>query len=155
MDMKINLSLGAWTTIVFVMATLFIASTIVATNTIQYSANANKVDETSIYMAKSAMENTLYNNATTPLHSAAMEGKIKVVQKLIAIGQDINAKDANGTTPLHGAALEGQLETAELLLQKGADVNLQDENGNTPLFMASFHKHEAMMDILKSHGGHY
>ena len=153
--MKINLSLGAWTTIVFVMATLFIASTIVATNTIQYSANVNKVDETSIYMAKSAMENTLYNNATTALHSAAMEGKTKVVQKLIAIGQDINAMDTNGTTPLHGAALEGQLETAKLLLQKGADVNLEDENGNTPLFMASFHNHEAMMDILKTHGGHY
>jgi ankyrin repeat protein len=155
MDMKINLSLGAWMTIVFVLATLFIASTIVATNTIQYSAHANKVDETSVYIAKSAMENTLYNNATTPLHSAAMEGKIKVVEKLIAIGQNINARDANGTTPLHGAALEGQLETAELLLQNGAEVNLQDKNGNTPLFMASFNKHEAMMAVLKSHGGQY
>ena len=153
--MKASLSLGSWLTIVFVMATLFIASTIVATNTIQYSANANKVDETSIYMAKSALENTLYNNATTALHSAAMEGKTEVVQKLITLGQDINAKDANGTTPLHGAALEGQLDTAELLLQKGADANLEDENGNTPLFMASFHEHAALMDLLKSHGGHY
>lgn len=153
--MRINLSLGAWLTIVFVLATLFIASTIVATNTIQFSANANKVDESSIYIAKSALENTLYNNGTTPLHSAAMEGKPKVVKILIAIGQNINAKDANGTTPLHGAALEGQLLTAELLLQKGANVNLEDENGNTPLYMASFNEHEAMIDLLKDHGAHY
>lgn len=153
--MKINLSLGSWLTIVFVMATLFITSTIVATNTIQFSANAKKVDETSIYIAKSAFENTLYHNATTPLHSAAMEGNTKVVEKLIALDHDINAKDVNGTTPLHGAALEGQLETVELLLQKGADANLEDGSGNTPLFMASFNGHEATMDLLKSHGGHY
>lgn len=150
--MKANLSLGTWIAIVVVMGTLFVASTIVATNTDQ---PPNKVDEASVYIAKSSLENSLYKNATTPLHSAAMEGKTKVVKKLIAFGQDINAKDKNGTTPLHGAALEGQLETAKLLLQKGAKVNIEDNNGNTSLFMASFHEHDAMIDLLKSHGGHY
>ena len=75
----------------------------------------------------------------TPLHSAVNRffncGHIKVVQKLIEYGADIDAKTIYGSTPLHWAS-EGLHFTdgsiVRLLLEHGSDVNARDEEGLTP-----------------------
>jgi len=64
----------------------------------------------------------------TPLHLAAQEGHLSVVEYLFNQNTDINSKDKNDYTPLHLAAQEGHLSVVEYLINKKADVNAKDKN---------------------------
>jgi hypothetical protein len=61
----------------------------------------------------------------TPLHWAAVLGRIEMAGRLIAAGADVNAADNNGYTPLDWTSYErisegkARLEIAELLRQRG------------------------------------
>lgn len=62
------------------------------------------------------------------LHVAISRQNIGFLKRLIALGIDINAKDANGQTILHHAAM--QSETSDLLkflIASGADKNVRTE----------------------------
>jgi ankyrin repeat protein len=56
-----------------------------------------------------------------------------VIQYLVAIGVDVNAKDIRGWTPLHFAARENQADILETLLKAGADPNVKHERGHPPI----------------------
>lgn len=62
-----------------------------------------------------------------PLHFAASQGNIPVVQALLAHGADANVKDYTGDTPLTEAAYRDNIEVVKLLLAHGADVNAKGE----------------------------
>ena len=57
----------------------------------------------------------------------------EVVQHLIEIGVDVNARDRRRWTPLHFAARTKNPAVVKLLLEAGADVNATDDEGITPL----------------------
>jgi ankyrin repeat protein len=69
-----------------------------------------------------------------------------VIQHLIKLGVDVNAKDRYGWTPLHYAArkksqaADPSLSTAcvKLLIDAGADVNAKDNEGVTPMHRSVF-----------------
>lgn len=69
----------------------------------------------------------------TPLLYAASyfapfrDSDFELVQRLIALGSDINVQGYNGITPLHRAAQAGNLRVAKLLLDHGADPNIYDK----------------------------
>ncbi|RCV14136.1 hypothetical protein SEVIR_2G413900v4 [Setaria viridis] len=65
----------------------------------------------------------------------------------------VNAHDYDSRTPLHVAALHGWHDVAECLIANGADVNAQDRWQNTPLADAEGAKRQAMIELLKEHGG--
>lgn len=70
------------------------------------------------------------------LHSAAGEGDLAAVQRLVDQGRDVNAKDSDfRLTPLHYAAAGEHIEVVRFLIARGADVNAIDEAtaGDTPL----------------------
>lgn len=79
----------------------------------------------------------------TPLHYAAIEGYLEVVEYLVNEGHaDINCRDADGRTPLHKAAIVGNLEVIRWLIEEGqVDVNYEDEQGRTSLFFAAINGH--------------
>ena len=60
-----------------------------------------------------------------PIHDAAKNGNLALVQAELEKGVDVNLKDAKSMqeTPLHFAAEGGQTEVAKLLIAKGANVN--------------------------------
>ena len=62
---------------------------------------------------------------SSALHSAAEEGDVDTVNKLIAEGINLNTKDHFGLTPLHVAAEAGQPEVTVLLIDAGADIRLR------------------------------
>ena len=65
---------------------------------------------------------------------------LQILEKLLEIGADVNARDKRGYTPLHccfppqnAASNETALSIAKLLLDKGADINAQCKLGHTVL----------------------
>ncbi|GFR05473.1 ANK_REP_REGION domain-containing protein [Trichonephila clavata] len=73
--------------------------------------------------------------AWTPLHYAAQEKKLDIVNLLLYKGADVNAKSYGDVTPLHCAAWAGDIDIMEKLFNKGA-VRSSDKGGDTPLGIA-------------------
>ena len=65
------------------------------------------------------------------------------IQRLLALGADINIQNYKGKTGLHYAAKAGFLKVINLLIENGADLDALDSDGETPLF-------EAIRSTIKS-----
>lgn len=87
----------------------------------------------------------------TPLHIAAHNGHVKIVQLLVQQNPDCNDKDSDGMTPLMLAVLSGHEDVASVLLLKGARVADTDTQGRSSLHMAVEQRHESMLRLLLDH----
>ncbi|MGL9761743.1 MAG: ankyrin repeat domain-containing protein [Wolbachia sp.] len=73
----------------------------------------------------------------TPLHFAAQEGNLDMVQFFLGRGAKIEAKDIYGWTPLHFAASSDKLDIVKFLFNKNANIKARDIYGDTPLHVAA------------------
>lgn len=73
----------------------------------------------------------------TPLHLAAVYGKIDIVKALKANGADLYSLDNNGFNIVHHASQYGWLEIIDFALENNVSIDNKDANGATPLFYAS------------------
>ena len=90
----------------------------------------------------------------TPLHEAAIKGRIIVVKLLVNRGSDLNAQDKYGDTPLHNAAYYGHKAVVKLLLgEEGAEVNKTNKyGGRTPLHEAARYGYKDIVKLLLEGG---
>ncbi|KAI9758355.1 MAG: hypothetical protein M4579_003094 [Chaenotheca gracillima] len=79
----------------------------------------------------------------TPVQTASLEGKDKIVKRLIEAGCDVNCKNNDKDTPLIDAVENGHLGVVKLLLRAGADPRQGNVNGEEPL------------DLLDAENEHY
>ena len=112
-------------------------------------------------------------NGRTPLHLAALGGKLAMLKTLARAGAELEARDADGNTPLHLAALRKYYWGVIALLELGADVNAANDFGHTPLMIAAhnnihasasqallkaapreIHDHAALSDLQKAAARH-
>ncbi|KAM9355601.1 nuclear factor of kappa light polypeptide gene enhancer in B-cells inhibitor, alpha b [Pholidichthys leucotaenia] len=81
---------------------------------------------------RAAMAMCNYNGRNC-LHLASVHGFLSLVEKLVELGADVNAKEQhNGRGALHLAVEQQNLLLVKLLLKKGADPNLLSSGGHTP-----------------------
>lgn len=73
----------------------------------------------------------------TPLFLAANNNRFAMVEELIRLGADANARNQGGATPLFSAAEGGNATLVRTLIRAGADVSVQDDMGGTPLMAAA------------------
>lgn len=76
-------------------------------------------------------------DGVTPLHIAAQEGHVDIVDYLLSNQADPNIKNKDGETPLHLAAQEGHDKIVRSLLSNQADQNIKNKDGETPLLWAA------------------
>jgi hypothetical protein len=88
----------------------------------------------------------------SPLYLAAQEGRIAVVNALLAAGADKEATNYGGATPLYIAAQIGHLAIADALLAAGANKNAKTNNGTTPLAIAAQKGHISIVRALLASG---
>ncbi|TMW60460.1 hypothetical protein Poli38472_000502 [Pythium oligandrum] len=91
-------------------------------------------------------------NGTTSLIRAAVNRLVGLVSRLVAQGENVDARDANGNTALHHVVLHGDAGTASALLEMGADPNSIGQNGWTPLIAACVEGHETLVELLLTRG---
>ncbi|CAJ1456823.1 unnamed protein product, partial [Effrenium voratum] len=72
-----------------------------------------------------------------PMHLAAKNGHAEVVGCLLAAGAQKDQGNAEWWTPMHVAAMHGHQEVVGCLLAAGADKDKIDNYGRTPLHMAA------------------
>lgn len=72
----------------------------------------------------------------TPLHYAATNGHLALMELLLEEHAFIDAQAPNGNTPLMMAAYYGSPEAVKLLIQAGADLRLRNQDGRTALDLA-------------------
>jgi ankyrin repeat protein len=88
----------------------------------------------------------------TPLHFAAGFGDLEMVQVLLDVGLDVNAKNNRDSTPLDFVIYRdgpNDPRVARLLIAHGADPNAQDIEGITLLHRASKHRRTEMTEIVR------
>lgn len=89
----------------------------------------------------------------TALMWAAYRGHFSIVQYLLSVGANVNAKDnPPDWMPLHNAAVGGNEKIIVALIKAGAHVNSQSEIGETPLHLAYKNKNNVAFDALMEHG---
>ncbi len=79
---------------------------------------------------------------------ASFWGEKNIVDRLLAIGTDVNITNDYGVTPLMWACFKGFFEIAVILILNGADVNLQNKNGYTALMNAVENCHIDIVQML-------
>lgn len=99
----------------------------------------------------SSAKPSLPMDGLTLLHKAAMEGKFKLSEFLLANGADPNAASGSnpsqpGPTPLAVAARAGNRSMVELLLSKGANVH--GNTALTPLHEAASQGFKSVVEVL-------
>lgn len=94
---------------------------------------------------------SLFVNAHTPLHVAAIRCHPGTAKVLVSAGASLTAKNDLGRTPLHSAAAYGSHEVTTLLLDHGAAIDATDTNGWTPLDIACVWGKLAAVEALLEH----
>ena len=74
-------------------------------------------------------------DGTTALHWAVYHNDVDLVEKLIAAGADVKAKNDYGATPMSEAAVVGNAQVIRKLLASGADTESANADGQTALMV--------------------
>ena len=88
----------------------------------------------------------------TPLHRAAENGQLEVVELLLVHGANVNANNADNHTPLRRTY--HHKEVADVLLRHGASIDVIDAQclGRPAIDYLADREHEAVIDLLREHG---
>ncbi|KAK2502458.1 hypothetical protein MC885_015105 [Smutsia gigantea] len=91
------------------------------------------------------------NANTSPLHHAAEEGQVELMDMLLndSSCEVLNVMDDYGNTPLHWATEKNQVESVKFLLSRGANPNLRNGSMMAPLHTAVQSTHNEVLKLNK------
>jgi ankyrin repeat protein len=88
----------------------------------------------------------------TQLHSAAQQGNIQAIVRLLRCGANVEAQTrSKGQTPLHLAAAAGHVDLLPLLINR-TTLDQQDTSGRTPLQLAASKRQWEAVAVLMAAG---
>merc|ERR1712029_1145929 len=87
-----------------------------------------------------------------PVHEAARNGYVKLMEFILRTSFDMNTKDDDGWTAWHWACYYGQTETAQLIIQNSKEfdieLNAKDDEGSTALHWACKNGRKEMVQMI-------
>ncbi len=86
---------------------------------------------------------------------AAAEGHGAVVEALVELGADVNAKSRNGFSALLFSVQQDDMRSVRSLLEAGADANVKTINGSTPANVAAAYGHPKSLALLLEAGAEF
>lgn len=86
--------------------------------------------------------------AYTLLMLAAVHGHVPMVEALLALGVDVNARGSAGKTALILAVDNRRLDVAEMLLKAGAELDAQAADGSTAVMLALARRDPVAVSVL-------
>lgn len=121
-----------------------------------WASSMNDLPTVRAYIASGADPNAMpLDGSTTPLHNAARNDNLEMIQELIQAGADVNltTTDSNNLNlaTLHEAAYAGNVEIIRTLVAAGAEMNQHPPNSShaTPLRLAALAGHkDAVAELL-------
>ena len=96
--------------------------------------------------------NQTSSDGTTALHWAVYRNDVSLVNRLLALRANPNAKNDYGSTPLSEAAVVGNPEVVKRLLEAGANVESPNADGQTALMIISRTSNLEVAKLLLDHG---
>lgn len=104
---------------------------------LHYAAEAGSVAATDVLLARGAtVDLPTIPGKSTPLHMAAWNGRLAVVDRLLAAKAHKNVTDTEGRTPLYRAVMNHHDAIAHRLVEAHANMDLADDAERTPLILA-------------------
>lgn len=128
-------------------------------NQLLETSSQNPIKKISSLISRGAQIDCCDEFGKTPLHLAAQNGNVDIVETLIRFEADSNKADNSGLTPIMIATREGHLEVVEKLLEFGADTNIQaqrpDGSRYTALDIAIQNNNHKVIKCLLECGANY
>ncbi|KAM5134212.1 ankyrin repeat domain-containing protein 27 isoform 2-T2 [Callospermophilus lateralis] len=91
-------------------------------------------------------------DGSSPLHVAALHGRVDLIALLLKHGANAGARNTNQAVPLHLACQKGHFQVVKYLLDSNVKPNKKDISGNTPLIYACSSGHHEVAALLLQHG---
>ena len=120
----------------------------------KFGKNASRNDLNEIEESLKGLLEDRFPELYTPLHCAAINGYVKLMELLFLTDLNVNNVDVvtYGRTAFIAACQEGQLEIVNLMVTKskeyGIDLNASDDNGCTGFWFACFEGHEEVVNLM-------
>jgi len=112
-------------------------------------AVSNGKDEVIKYLRSVGSHAKSDKGLTRAMCTAAAEGNVELIRKLIEAGVDPNVTDSDGRTPLHIACAKASNVAVDFLMTCGARLNVSDNFGNTPLNYAQRGDSKSKREIIR------
>ena len=90
----------------------------------------------------------------TPLHMAAIWGRVEIVQALLDAGACVRLLDNQGFSPLYHAVNRGEVKMVRALLKAGSDADIRcGDRKLAPLYDAAKRGDDEVVQMLLDAGG--
>ncbi|XP_045047891.1 ankyrin repeat domain-containing protein 27 isoform X9 [Desmodus rotundus] len=96
--------------------------------------------------------NMTSQDGSSPLHVAALHGRVELIPLLLKHGASVGARNTNQAVPLHLACQQGHFQVVKYLLDSNAKPDEKDLSGSTPLLYACSSGHHEVAALLLQHG---
>jgi len=105
--------------------------------------------------ASPELANARDEDGGTPLHTAAMMGRMNAVLYLLERGAEADARNKLNQSPLLFAAYRGDAAIVDTLIGRGAPSDSPDTVGNAPIHYAARQGHMAVVELVLSKGASF
>lgn len=123
---------------------------------LQYMIQTHNIEHVIVLLeSRLANPNCRSVTGTTPLHLAARDGMLDLIDILYQHGASTDEKDEDkigGNYPIHLAASNNHPECVNRLLNGGANANVKNSFGQTPLHIACRYGFTDVVETLLSKG---